>query len=228
MFCTFEKKFLMEYNTTREALILPEYGRNVQMMANHLLTIQDRNRRTEAAKELVAIMVNMNPTVRDTKDYRQKMWDFLAQLCDYKLDVDFPFPISKAEDLSAPEKLDYNMNEIRFRHYGFSVERMVNAAVEMPEGEERDALVRMIANTMKRNYVTWNQKSVTDEIIINDLSRLSKGRLTMSSETRLMNVNMPTLGSGQQQKKNNFKRQNQGKKNKNNKNNTNNQPKKQN
>ncbi|MCQ2608222.1 MAG: DUF4290 domain-containing protein [Bacteroidales bacterium] len=209
----------MEYNTTRENLILPEYGRNLQMMANHLLTIQDREKRNEAANDLVSIMVNMNPSVREAKDYKQKMWDYLAQLCDYKLDVDFPFPITKVAELPAPEKLDYNMNEIRFRHYGYTVERMISAAVQLPDNESKDTLIHMIANTMKRNYVMWNQKSVTDEIIINDLMRLSKGRLNLSSETKLANVNMPTNGL-QNQKKGNFKRQNnQGKKNKNKNNN---------
>ena len=100
----------MEYNTTKEKLILPEYGRNVQMMAQYLMTIEDRDRRTEAAKELVSIMVNMNVAVRDTKDYRMKIWDYLAQLCDYKLDVDFPFPITKPTDIGAPEKLQYERN----------------------------------------------------------------------------------------------------------------------
>lgn len=207
----------MEYNTTKQPLILPEYGRNVQMMADHLLTIKDRDKRTEAAKELVAIMVNMNPSVRETKDYKQKMWDFLAQLCDYQLDVDFPFPITKAEEMGMPEHLDYNMNEIKCRHYGYTVERMINAAVELEDGEERDVLVKMIANNMKRNYVVWNQKSVNDEIIINDLSRLSKGRLKLSEDTRLMNVNVQNQSQGQK-KNNNFKHNNQGKKNKNNNN----------
>lgn len=207
----------MEYNTTKQPLILPEYGRNVQMMADHLLTIKDRDKRTEAAKELVAIMVNMNPSVRETKDYKQKMWNFLAQLCDYQLDVDFPFPITKAEEMGMPEHLDYNMNEIKCRHYGYTVERMINAAVELEDGEERDVLVKMIANNMKRNYVVWNQKSVNDEIIINDLSRLSKGRLKLSEDTRLMNVNVQNQSQGQK-KNNNFKHNNQGKKNKNNNN----------
>ncbi|MCQ2605250.1 MAG: DUF4290 domain-containing protein [Bacteroidales bacterium] len=209
----------MEYNTTRENLILPEYGRNLQMMANHLLTIDDREKRTEAAKDLVAIMVNMNPSVREAKDYKQKMWDYLAQLCNYKLDVDFPFPITKVTELPAPEKLDYNMNEIRFRHYGYTVERMIAAAVELPDNDSRNALIHMIANTMKRNYVMWNQKSVTDEIIITDLYKLSKGKLNLSAETKLANVNMPATGM-QNQKKGNFKRKNnnQGKKNKNNNN----------
>ncbi len=214
----------MEYNTTRENLILPEYGRNLQMMANHLLTIQDKEKRTEAAKDLVAIMVNMNPSVREAKDYKQKMWDYLAQLCNYQLDVDFPFPVTKVTELPAPDKLDYNMNEIRFRHYGYTVERMIAAAVELPDNESRNVLIQMIANTMKRNYVMWNQKSVTDEIIINDLYRLSKGKLNLSAETKLVNVNMPSNGM-QSQKKGNFKRQNNQGKNKNKNKNKNNQKK---
>jgi len=212
----------MEYNTTRESLVLPEYGRNVQMMAEHLLTIPDKANRTEAAKELIAIMINMNPSVRETKDYKQKMWDYLAQLCDFKLDVDFPFPISKLVDAEKPERLQYNMNEIRCRHYGYTVERMIQAACDMESSEERDALVHMIANNMKRNYVIWNQKSVTDEIVINDLIRLSKGRLNFASDTRLMNVNVPT--TSMPKKVNNFKRQNnnnQARRNNNNKNNNN-------
>lgn len=205
----------MEYNTTKQPLILPEYGRNVQMMADHLLTIQDRDRRTEAAKELVSIMINMNTSVRETKDYKQKMWDFLAQLCDYQLDVDFPYPITKITESAKPERLPYNQNEIRFRHYGYTVERMIKAAVAMEEGEERDALVRLVANTMKRNYVVWNQKSVTDEVIITDLYRLSQGRLKMSMDVRLMSVNMQNQGSQNQRMYNkNFRRNNnnQGKK----------------
>ncbi len=212
----------MEYNTTKESLILPEYGRNVQVMAEHLLTIPDKANRTEAAKELIAIMINMNPSVRETKDYKQKMWDYLAQLCDFKLDVDFPFPISKLVDAEKPERLQYNMNEIRCRHYGYTVERMIQAACDMESSEERDALVHMIANNMKRNYVIWNQKSVTDEIVINDLIRLSKGRLNFASDTRLMNVNVPT--TSMPKKVNNFKRQNnnnQARRNNNNKNNNN-------
>lgn len=216
----------MEYNTTRESLILPEYGRNLQLMAEHLLTISDKANRTEVAKELIAIMINMNPSVRETKDYKQKMWDYLAQLCDYKLDVDFPFPISKLTDAEKPQRLQYNMNEIRCRHYGYTVERMIQAACDMESSEERDALVHMIANNMKRNYVIWNQKSVTDEIVINDLIRISKGRLNLASDTKLMNVNVP---NGVVQKKtNNFKRQNNNNQWRRNNNNNNNNKKRQN
>ena len=217
----------MEYNTTRESLILPEYGRNLQLMAEHLLTISDKANRTEVAKELIAIMINMNPSVRETKDYKQKMWDYLAQLCDYKLDVDFPFPISKLTDAEKPQRLQYNMNEIRCRHYGYTVERMIQAACDMESSEERDALVHMIANNMKRNYVIWNQKSVTDEIVINDLIRLSKGRLNVAADTKLLNVNVPNVAV--QKKVNNFKRQNNNNQwRRNNNNNNNNNKKRQN
>lgn len=202
----------MEYNTVKKDLILPEYGRNVQMMADHLLTIQDRNQRNEAAQELIAIMTNMNPSVRETKDYKQKLWDFLAQLCDYKLDVDFPYPITKVAELSKPEKLDYNMNDIRLRHYGYTVERMIKAAVELDNEEERNILVLMIANNMKRNFVVWNQKSVTDEIINDDLLRLSNGKLSLPNDSKLVNV---ANANGSNQQKKNFKKNN--KKNKNNK-----------
>ncbi len=202
----------MEYNTVKKDLILPEYGRNVQMMADYLLTIQDRNQRNEAAQELIAIMTNMNPSVRETKDYKQKLWDFLAQLCDYKLDVDFPYPITKVAELSKPEKLDYNMNDIRLRHYGYTVERMIKAAVELENEEERNILVLMIANNMKRNFVVWNQKSVTDEIISDDLLRLSNGKLSLPTDSKLVNVANATSSN---QKKKNFKKNN--KKNKNNK-----------
>lgn len=205
----------MKYNTTKKNLILPEYGRNVQMMAEHLLTIRDKDRRTAAANELVSIMINMNPMVRDTKDYKQKIWDFLAQLCEYKLDIDYPYPITKVQELPAPAKLQYNMNDIRLRHYGYTVERLIDAAVTYKNGEEKTALVTMIANNMKRNYVTWNQKSVTDEIVLNDLYRLSKGLLKYTpDDLHLMSVSVPN----QSPKKQGFKHSNnnQGKRNKNN------------
>ncbi len=208
----------MEYNTAKKDLILPEYGRNVQMMAEHLLTIQDRDRRNDAAKELVSIMINMNPAVKETKDFKQKIWDFLAQLCGYKLDVDFPYPVTKVQELKAPERLQYNMNDIRLRHYGYTVERMIDAAVKLEDGEEKQALTVMIANNMKRNFVVWNQKSVTDEIIISDLMRLSHGQLSLPVEARLQNISNQCANQQGNQKKGNFKRQNnQGKKNKNNK-----------
>lgn len=178
----------MEYNTTQKKLILPEYGRNVQMMAEHLLEIEDRQKRTEAAHELVAIMTNMNPLVKETKDYRQKIWDFLSELCEHKLDIDFPYPITKTSELPPPDKLEYNSSKIKFRHYGLIIERLIDAASKFEDGPDKDVLIKMIANHMKKTYIAWNQKSVNDSIIINDLFKISHGKLNLSEETKLMHV----------------------------------------
>lgn len=178
----------MQYNTTQKKLILPEYGRNIQMMAEHLLTIEDREKRTEAAYELVSVLINMNPTVKETKDYKHKMWDFLAELCDYKLDVDFPYQISKTSELAAPQKLPYNNSNIKFRHYGLLTERMIEQACTIENEQEQAVLIKMIANHMKKTYVMWNQKSVNDAIIIADLKKLSNGKLTLADDTKLVYV----------------------------------------
>jgi hypothetical protein len=194
----------MEYNTTQKKLILPEYGRNVQMMAEHLLAIEDRDKRTEAAHELVAIMTNMNPLVKETKDYKQKMWDFLAELCEHKLDIDFPFPITNVSELPKPSKLDYNTSRIKYRHYGLTIERLIDAASSFEDGPDKDVLIKMIANHMKKTYVAWNQKSVNDSIIISDLFKMSNGKLNLSEETKLMHVNavtnIPNMNSGNMKK----------------------------
>jgi len=196
----------MEYNTTQKKLILPEYGRNVQLMAEHLLTIEDRIKRTEAAHELIAIMTNMNPLVKETKDYRQKMWDFLSEMCDHKLDIDFPFPITKTAELPPPQIIPYNSSRIKFRHYGLTIERLIEAAAKLEDGPNKDGLIKMIANHMKKTYVAWNQKSVNDSIIISDLYKISQGRLNLSEETKLMHVVVAAPPQNANRKTNNFKK----------------------
>lgn len=199
----------MEYNTTQKKLILPEYGRNVQMMAEHLFTIEDREHRTKAAYELVDIMINMNPTVKETKDHKQKMWDYLAQICEYKLDVDFPFPITEHHDAQIAHKLPYNNKHIKYRHYGLTIENLIKAAGDYEEGEEKEALIKMIANHMKKTYVSWNQKPVNDSIIINDLYEMSGGKLKIDEETKLMHV---SYSAPQPQQNNKKKKNNNNKK----------------
>ena len=196
----------MEYNTALEKLILPEYGRNVQMMAHHLLTIEDKTTRTEAAHELVSIMINMNPAVKETKDYKQKIWDFLAQICNYSLDIDFPYPITNPKELPDIEKIPYNNGRIKYRHYGLMIERLIKAASEHEDGEDKDVLIKMIANHMKKTYVAWNQKPVNDSIIINDLHQMSNGKLNLDQETKLMHVNYSAPQQRRNQSKKNSKK----------------------
>ncbi len=179
-----------DYNTKRKKLILPEYGRNIQKMIDHILTIEDRDERNKAAKTIIAVMGNLNPHLRDINDFKHKLWDHLAIISDFKLDIDYPYEIVEKELLfSKPGKMDYNQKRIRFKHYGRSIEMMIDKAVEMEEGEEKTDLVKMIANHMKKSYLTWNREAVSNDNILKDLRTLSKDRLEVDpnielSETR--------------------------------------------
>jgi len=198
----------MEYNTTQNKLILPEYGRNVQMMAEHLLAIEDREKRTKAAHELVGIMTNMHPEVKETKDHKQKIWDFLVEICEDKLDVDFPFPPTQKDEIKTSPTLAYNDSRIKFRHYGITIERLIKKAAEFEEGPDKDTLIKMIANHMKKTYVAWNQKSVTDQIIISDLYKISDGRIELDEETKLMHVSIVAKPKNNTNNNNNKKKKN--------------------
>ncbi len=175
-----------DYNTTSKKLILPEYGRNIQKMVDHILTIEDREERNKAARTIIAVMGNLNPHLRDINDFKHKLWDHLAIISDFKLDIDYPYELPKKEELaSKPRKLEYNQKSIRFKHYGHSIALMIDKAVEMEDGEEKSDLVKMIANHMKKSYLTWNREAVSNVEILNDLKTLSKNRLELDPELEL-------------------------------------------
>lgn len=177
----------MEYNTARDHLIIPEYGRNIQKMVNYAITIEDRERRTEAARAIVVSMAQMNPAIKDTSDFTQVLWDHLYIISDFKLDVDGPFPPPSKEKLSKkPDKIAYSDKIIELRHYGKNLIKMIEAATEFEDGEEKEALVVAIANQMKKSYLKWNRESVTDQVIEKHLTELSKGKLTLPKETVLI------------------------------------------
>lgn len=218
----------MEYNTTKEKLILPEYGRNIQCMAQHCITIEDRLQRNRAANEVISIMGNMFPYLRDVRDFKHKLWDHLAVMTNFELDVDYPYEITRPEVLKANKKrLPYTSNKIKIRHYGRTTERMIDRAIELSDSEEKSAMVMHIANNMKKQYLAWNKNSVTDAIIKKDLELLSKGQLSIAEETRLNNYSQPSSNpsASQNNPRFNTKRQNSGSQtNQNNNTGTNNGP----
>ncbi|MDR2233656.1 MAG: DUF4290 domain-containing protein [Tannerella sp.] len=180
----------MKYNTTEKRLILPEYGRNIQQMVNHCLTIEDRDERNLCANSIISIMGNLFPHLRDVNDFKHILWDHLAIMSDFQLDVDYPYEIIKPDNLySQPDKLDYSNNRIYYRHYGKLMEHTIRKATEMEDGYEKINLIWLIANFMKRLYITWNKDSVDDRKIFKDLEELSEGKIQIDEETyKLLDV----------------------------------------
>jgi len=175
-----------DYNTRRDKLILPEYGRNIQKMVEHILTIEDREERNKAARTIIGIMGNLNPHLRDVADFKHKLWDHLTVISDFKMDIDSPYVTPSKEILNEkPKRVPYPHKKIRFKHYGHSIVLMIEKAVEMEDGEEKQELVRMIAYHMKKSYLTWNREAVDDREILEDLVTLSGNKLELGSDLEL-------------------------------------------
>ncbi|HHZ64121.1 MAG TPA: DUF4290 domain-containing protein [Flavobacteriales bacterium] len=176
----------MEYNSQREKLTIPEYGRHIQKMVQSVLAEKDKELRNKQAKAIIDVMGQLNPHLRDVADFKHKLWDHLFVISEFKLDVDSPFPNPTKESLTVkPEKLAYPSRNIKYRHYGRTNEIMIEKAIEFPEGPEKDALILTIANHLKKSYVTWNKDSVDDSKIIGDLLSLSDGKLKLDDKTVL-------------------------------------------
>lgn len=176
----------MEYNTSRNKLMISEYGRNIQKMVEYLLTIDDREKRTQLAKFIVQVMGQMNPQSRDIGESKHKLWDHLFIISDYKLDVDSPFPQPTLLEINKkPNRLEYRSGDIKFRHYGKNIIAIIEKANDYPEGPEKEALVKTIANHMKKSYLTWNRESVSDDLITTHLKALSEDKLVLGEDVRL-------------------------------------------
>jgi hypothetical protein len=176
----------MDYNTKRKKLNLPEYGRNIQQMVDYITAQPDRDERNRLAKSIIGIMGNLNPHLRDVNDFKHKLWDHLFIMSDFKIDIDSPYPIPNYETYQEkPRRIPYPANPIKLKHYGRAIELMIQKAVEMEDGPQKDALKQLIANHMKKSYLMWNKDSVSDEDVLRDMSELSGGQLTMAPGSRL-------------------------------------------
>jgi len=178
-----------DYNTQRKRMALPEYGRNVLKMIEHIKSIKDEEERNRAAKTIIQIMGNLNPNLRDVTDFKHKLWDHLMIIADFNLDIDAPYPAPDKQKLVAkPNKVPYHNGEIKYAHYGQIVQLLINAAAEMEEGEEKDYLTNLILNQMKKDYLTWNKGQVADDLIIRDMSDMSKGRLKAPENLKMLDI----------------------------------------
>ena len=201
----------LEYNTERDQLIIPEYGRHFQKMVNHAVSIEDKDERNKVAKSIISVMGNLQPHLRDVPDFHHKLWDQLFIMSDFKLDVDSPFPITSKEVLQQrPEPLEYPQNFPKYRFYGNNIKRMVDVAVKWEKGDLRSALEYAIANHMKKCYLNWNKDTVEDSAIFNHLRDLSDGEIDLGKEGE-------TLTESSQFLKNRVQKSNRSNSNNNNK-----------
>ena len=190
----------LTYNTERKQIIISEYGRNIQEMIHKLSEIEDRKTRTDAAYFIIGIMAQMNPQSKESSDWQHKLWDHLYIISDFQLDIDSPYePPVLEPQATKPQHVDYQVNNIRYGHYGQYMVKMIEAASQEENEEVRLALAYSIANQMKRNYLEWNKNVVNDQVIIEDLKKISEGRLTLPDDARL-NTTGEIISKPQQQK----------------------------
>ncbi len=175
----------LEYNTQREQLTLREYGRNVQNLIKFIRDTEDKEKRNKYAALLVDLMKQVNPELnKDSNDYNQKVWDDLFIISKFDLDVESPFPIPEATILDRkPDRLEYQSNEIKYRHYGRSVEILIENASKLEDPKEKEGAIIAIGRLMKSFYLTWNKDSIEDEQILKTINQLSKGELDMDINT---------------------------------------------
>jgi hypothetical protein len=166
----------LDYNTQREKLLLPEYGREIQKMIEHAVSLPDRDERLRCAKSIVKLMATKVPQIRENADYQQTLWDHLYLMSHKELDIDWPYDVSQAEKIhNKPEPVKLPGQQIRLRHYGRLVEELFDKLKTMPEGKERDELARETANQMKRDLAQWGHGTMDDEKVVDDLARYTDG-----------------------------------------------------
>ncbi len=186
--------FELEYNSGRDILIIPEYGRHVQKMIDHARTIEKPEERQQFVERVINLMMQMHPQNRNLDDYRDKLWKHVFRIANYDLEVEAPHGLrpSPESDAKKPEPIGYPITEARFRHYGHNVQTLIKRALDMEAGPKRDGFVKVIGSYMKLAYQTWNKEHyVSDDIIKSDLESLSNGELSLDEETAIDNLASP-------------------------------------
>ena len=196
----------MEYNTNRTKLLMPEYGRNIQQMVEYCKSLPSKEERNEVAKTIVEFMGQRNPHLRDEENYKHKLWDHLYILADYDLDVDAPYPFPTWEELDQkPNRMDYPSFENEYKFYGKSILQLIDRAIELEEGEEKEVLIQVIANNMKKSYNVYNKEHVQDEVIFRHLKELSQDKLDL---TGIETLDKSKIYHPNRNKRNNHKKRN--------------------
>lgn len=171
----------MEYNTQKTHLNMPEYGRIIQQLVERCKEVSDKDERNEMAMAIIDFMGQRNPQLRDEENYKHKLWDHLYILANHDLDVDSPYPFPTKEELAEkPKRMEYPKLQGDFKFYGKSILQLIEKAIELEAGDEKEALIEVIANNMKKSYNVYNKEHVTDDVIFRHLKELSQNRLNLT------------------------------------------------
>jgi len=174
------------YNTQRDPLLLPEYGRHIQSMVEYLKTIPSKEERNRLAEIVIQVMANLTPNLRDNPEHKHKLWNQLAQIANYELDIDYPVPIYKKEDFTLyRKKIPYPSKNTQLKHYGNISEMLAKTIAQMPESEERNNLLIDLANHMKKQYLLFNKEAVSDEQILSDIKTIANKKDLALPEIKL-------------------------------------------
>ncbi|MGC1243640.1 MAG: DUF4290 domain-containing protein [Chryseosolibacter sp.] len=172
-----------EYNTERPHLILKEYGRNVQKLVDHIRTVPDKDKRTEMAYTLIELIKQLTPTIKDQPENPQRVWDDLFIIADFNLDINSPYPVPERDILfKKPERVDYPQSQVRFKHYGKNIEKLVKEALKLEDPQERQEAIIYLGKLMKTFYGNWNKETLDDSVILKDIQEMSGGALDMTIE----------------------------------------------
>jgi len=186
----------MDYNTQRPKLIMPEYGRNVQKMIEHVKNIKDRDKRNEQIRAVVAVMGILNPQLRDLSDFRHKLWDHVYIISDFQIDIDSPYPVPTRETfVTKPNPIPLEKRPLKAPHYGRNIQNMIEMVANKEEGEARDGMILVLANYMRQQYLIWNKDTVSDETIFKDIVELSDGKIKIPENMHL-STSVPQGNSG--------------------------------
>lgn len=198
----------LEYNTSRDKLVISEYGRHIQKLVKHAISIENKKDRQRFVEGIINIMGDLNPHLRDVVDFKHKLWDHIFVISNFKLDVESPYDKPGIETLSKkPEPLSYPKNDIKYNHYGKVIELLIKEAVKMEDNDLKKQLTVAIANQMKRSYVNWNNDTVEDEIIFAQLTKLSKDKLQIPKGIELAKYTPSVRTNSRKKKKRNKNQQ---------------------
>ena len=180
----------LEYNTQREELKMPEYGRHVQKMIEYVASIPNKEKRNEQIQAAVAVMGTLNPQLRDINDFKHKLWDHVQIISDFKIDIDSPYPTPTRESLSTkPNPIPLHNEPIKATHYGRNIQNMIEVIASREDDEVKTYMIQTLAHYMKQQYIIWNKDSVSDETIFRDIEKLSNGRIVIPQDMQIVSSN---------------------------------------